>query len=76
MDVAGSGHPHHVELGVLQAHPEAVTSDPVVVMCVHSERAMGGAGLLTRAGHTDIAVLAGGPEDWAQAAGQSLAVGA
>lgn len=49
-----------MKLGVLQAHPKAATSDPVVVMCVHSEWAMGGAGLLTRAGHTDIAVLAVG----------------
>ena len=36
------------------------------------ERAMSAASLLTRQGRNDIAVLAGGPEDWARATGRSL----
>jgi hydroxyacylglutathione hydrolase len=46
-----------------------------VVMCGHGERAMGAASVLAKAGRPDIAVLTGGPEDWAQATGQALARG-
>ena len=34
-------------------------------MCGHGERATGAASLLDRAGHRDVAVLDGGPDDWA-----------
>lgn len=48
--------------------------EPTVVMCGHGERAMGAASLLERAGHGQVAVLDGGPEQWADATGQSLEV--
>ena len=38
-------------------------------MCGHGERAMTGASILEAAGHPDVAVLAGGPADWAAATG-------
>jgi glyoxylase-like metal-dependent hydrolase (beta-lactamase superfamily II)/rhodanese-related sulfurtransferase len=44
----------------------ALPRGPVSVMCAHGERAMTAAGLLARAGRTDVTVLIGGPEDWAQ----------
>jgi hydroxyacylglutathione hydrolase len=60
----------HVELGDLA---DAVVPDgPVTVMCGHGERAMSGASILSAAGRTDVAVLAGGPEDWAAATGVEL----
>ena len=63
---------HHVELGGLAEQPETVPDRPTVVMCGHGERAMGAASLLARAGHRDLAVLAGGPQDWADATGRGL----
>ena len=66
----------HVELGDLSARADAVPAGPTVVMCGHGERAMGAASLLARAGRSDIAVLAGGPGDWAQATGAKLQAGA
>ena len=47
-----------------------------MVMCGHGERAMGAASLLEAAGHHDLVVLDGGPQDWAQATGDRLATGA
>jgi hydroxyacylglutathione hydrolase len=47
-----------------------------VVMCGHGERAAGAASLLERAGHVHLAVLAGGPDDWADATGRPLQTGA
>lgn len=64
----------HVELGTLASHADAAPAGPTVVMCGHGERAMGAASLLARAGRTDLVVLAGGPQDWAQAAGATLQV--
>ncbi|MFF1275828.1 hypothetical protein ACFVZC_20870 [Streptomyces marokkonensis] len=53
------------------------TSPPAAgAACGHGERAMTGAGLMERAGHTDIAVLDGGPDDYATTHGQRLAQGA
>jgi glyoxylase-like metal-dependent hydrolase (beta-lactamase superfamily II)/rhodanese-related sulfurtransferase len=84
-------HASHVELGSLAspaaaADPAATVAAtvplaedeqaPVVVMCGHGERAMGAASLLARLGHTNLAVLDGGPDDWASATGHHLAVGA
>ena len=61
----------HIELGDLpglaQAAPEGA-----VLMCGHGERAMTAASLLQRTGHHGLAVLAGGPGDWAAAAGRPL----
>lgn len=72
----------HIELGALARDPAAEDSrakdaagelrDVGVVMCGHGERAMGAASLLERRGLRDVAVLQGGPRDWAQATGQDL----
>ncbi|MBQ0924963.1 MBL fold metallo-hydrolase [Saccharopolyspora endophytica] len=62
----------HVELGSLADRAEALPHAPTVVMCGHGERAMGAASLLEQAGHRDLAVLEGGPADWAQATGRPL----
>ena len=64
----------HIELGRLAAHAVDAPDGPVVA-CGHGERAMTAASLLERAGHTDIAVLDGGPADYAAAHGQQLAQG-
>ena len=45
-------------------------------MCGHGERAMGAASLLERAGHRNLTVLEGGPDDWAAATGRTLETGA
>jgi 3-mercaptopyruvate sulfurtransferase SseA len=37
---------------------------------------MGAASLLQRAGHRDLVVLDGGPQDWVQATGGKLETGA
>jgi hydroxyacylglutathione hydrolase len=65
----------HVELGGLPARPQDAP-DGAVVMCGHGERAMTAASLLQRAGHHDLAVLAGGAGDWAAATGRPLQEGA
>ena len=64
----------HVELGELASRAGDLPADPTVVMCGHGERAMGAASLLERAGHRDVSVMAGGPQDWAEAAGRPLEV--
>lgn len=66
----------HVELGALLDRASELPAGPTVVMCGHSERAMGAASLLARVGRTDVSVLDGGPQDWADATGKSLEVGA
>ncbi len=73
-----SGHvpgARHIELGALARSAGDLPAGPTVVMCGHGERAMGAASLLARTGRRDLAVLAGGPEDWAAATGRALAVG-
>ena len=65
----------NVPLADVAGHPEAVPTGPTVVMCGHGERAMGAASLLARAGHTDLLVLEGGADDWADATGQRLETG-
>ncbi|QGN58049.1 rhodanese-like domain-containing protein [Nostocoides sp. HKS02] len=65
----------HVELGDLAARVPSLAAGPIVVMCAHGERAMGGASLLRRAGRRDVAVLAGGPHDWEQVNDRSLETG-
>jgi len=66
---------HHVELGQLADRVDTVPPAPLVVMCGHGERAMGAASLLERAGHRDVAVLDGGPHDWARVIGRDLETG-
>jgi hydroxyacylglutathione hydrolase len=65
----------HVELGDLSQRATEVPHGPLVVMCGHGERAMGAASLLEQAGHRDLAVLIGGPDDWAMATGRRLETG-
>lgn len=62
----------HVELGDLPDRTGELPQEPTVVMCGHGERAMGAASLLERAGHRDLAVLRGGPDDWTRVSGRSL----
>jgi hydroxyacylglutathione hydrolase len=61
----------HLELGALAAHAGEVPAGAVVA-CGHGERAMTAASVLERAGRTGIAVLAGGPADYAAAHGVPL----
>jgi len=66
----------HVELGDLPDKAAIGSHEgPTVVMCGHGERAMGAASLLARAGRQDVAVLVGGPDDWAAATGRRLEAG-
>ncbi len=65
----------NVELGELESVDD-LPAGHVTVMCGHGERAMTGASILERAGRRDLAVLIGGPADWAAANGRELAVGA
>jgi rhodanese-related sulfurtransferase len=44
-------------------------------MCGHGERAATAASLLERAGRHDVAVVAGGPDDWREATGDDLQSG-
>jgi hydroxyacylglutathione hydrolase len=68
----------HVELGDVAAAAAAgrVKRAHKGVMCGDGERAAGAASLLERAGHVHLAVLAGGPDDWADATGRPLQTGA
>jgi hydroxyacylglutathione hydrolase len=65
----------HVELGDLAGTIDRLADVPTVVMCGHGERAMGAASLLTGHGLTQVSVLVGSPEDWAEANGQQLETG-
>ncbi|MEV0405019.1 MBL fold metallo-hydrolase [Actinoallomurus sp. NPDC050550] len=67
-------HARHAELGALPQWPEAAPAR-AVVMCGHGERAVTAASLLARSGTGDVAVLVGGPADWAQATGHPLEEG-
>ena len=66
----------HVELGDIPNRAADIPDEPTVVMCGHGERAMGAASLLEAAGHHDLVVLDGGPEDWVLATGSKLVIGA
>lgn len=63
----------NIELGQV-AHTD-IADGPIAVMCGHGERAMTAAGILHAHGHTDLAVLDGGPDGWATATGGTLATG-
>lgn len=65
----------NVELGELATRAADLPPGATVVMCGHGERAMSAASLLSRAGHCDTVVLAGGPGDWARATGGALETG-
>jgi glyoxylase-like metal-dependent hydrolase (beta-lactamase superfamily II)/rhodanese-related sulfurtransferase len=62
----------NVELGALTRAAAAVAGRRVVIMCGHGERAASAASVLERAGHTAVAILPGGPPDWADATGLVL----
>jgi rhodanese-related sulfurtransferase len=64
----------HVELGSIRT--TRLPNEPMTVMCGHGERAMTAASLLTAGGHTDVTVLAGGPDTWTAATGRPLATDA
>jgi len=66
----------NIELGALSSQAGSVTPGPVVTMCGHGERAATAASVLERAGHAGVAVLSGGPPDWADATGLALERGA
>ncbi|HKA97942.1 MAG TPA: rhodanese-like domain-containing protein [Streptosporangiaceae bacterium] len=62
----------NIELGSLPGEAAALGGRRLVTMCGHGERAATAASLLERAGHTEIAVLPGGPPDWSAATGLPL----
>jgi hydroxyacylglutathione hydrolase len=62
----------HIELGSVPDAVDDVPPGPVTVMCGHGERAMTAASMLAAGGRADVAVLAGGPEDWAGETGRAL----
>lgn len=74
--LATPDHTHEHLSFVLPKTAETMPTAPTVVMCGHGERAMGAAGLLEQTGHCDLAVLEGGPDDWAAATGVALEDGA
>ncbi|HEY3002199.1 MAG TPA: MBL fold metallo-hydrolase [Kribbellaceae bacterium] len=65
----------NIELGDLPALAGDVP-EHAVVFCGRGERAMTAASLLQRAGRRDLAVLDGGPDDWAASTGRNLERGA
>jgi rhodanese-related sulfurtransferase len=62
----------NIELGALTSQAASLERRPVVTMCGHGERAATAASVLERAGHTNVAVLTGGPPEWADATGLAL----
>ncbi|MDQ2815469.1 MAG: rhodanese-like domain-containing protein [Actinomycetota bacterium] len=64
----------HIELGDLPGRTQDAPGG-AVLMCGHGERGMTAASLLQRSGHQGLAVLAGGPDDWAAATGRDLEEG-
>lgn len=69
--IPGAG---HVELGALPDQTDRAVDGPVVVMCGHGERAATAASILEATGRDGVAILDGGPEDWAAANGEQLEV--
>jgi glyoxylase-like metal-dependent hydrolase (beta-lactamase superfamily II) len=55
----------HVELGDVSDHDRELPDGDLAVMCGHGERAATAASLLEQAGRHDVAVVIGGPGDWA-----------
>ncbi len=64
----------HVELGQLAEGHAGHIGAGAAVMCGHGERAMTAVSLLERSGRRDLAVVVGGPDDWAEQSGQPLGV--
>ncbi|CAN5437179.1 hypothetical protein BH23ACT3_BH23ACT3_19620 [soil metagenome] len=61
----------HVELGTLTKPTDEIPDTALLVHCGHGERAMSAASLLQRAGHGDVAVPAGGPDELGGLGGRS-----
>lgn len=61
----------NIELGSLTERSDEAPRNAVLT-CGHGERAMTAASLLQRAGKRGVAVLDGGPDDWAEVTGRSL----
>lgn len=66
----------HIELGALRESALGLAGEPVVTMCGHGERATTAASVLERAGHSSVAIVLGGPDDWSQATSRALEGGA
>ncbi len=64
----------NIELGALT--DTTLSGGAMSVMCGHGERAMTAASVLERAGHDDVVVMRGGPDDWAAATDGTLDTGA
>jgi rhodanese-related sulfurtransferase len=64
----------HVELGALVTE-RVPARGPLTLMCGHGERAMSAASVLETQGHRELAVVVGGPAEWASATGRSLDTG-
>jgi rhodanese-related sulfurtransferase len=65
----------HRELGALRAHTGRLGDGPTVAMCGHGERAATAASVLEAAGRPGVAILDGGPDDWAANTGEPLEQG-
>jgi hydroxyacylglutathione hydrolase len=69
-----SGHipgARHAELGALS--DARLPEEPVTTMCGHGERAATAASVLRRRGARDVAVMLGGPDEWARDHHRALA---
>ena len=64
----------HVELGSVK-DAELPRHTPLTVMCGHGERAMSAASILEAGAHRELAVVVGGPFDWASSSGRALETG-
>lgn len=64
----------HIELGRVASCAGDPPPGSIVLMCCHGERAMSAAGMLLRAGHHDVVVLVGGPQERLESTGQPLEV--
>jgi glyoxylase-like metal-dependent hydrolase (beta-lactamase superfamily II)/rhodanese-related sulfurtransferase len=64
----------HVELGSVET-VELPSRDPLTIMCGHGERAMSAASILEARGYRELAVVLGGPGDWAGVSGRALETG-
>jgi glyoxylase-like metal-dependent hydrolase (beta-lactamase superfamily II)/rhodanese-related sulfurtransferase len=64
----------HVELGSVE-EAALPLRESLTVMCGHGERAMSAASILEASGHREVAVVLGGPSDWAPASGGALETG-
>lgn len=51
---------------------ETLPGGPLTLYCGHGQRGMTAASLLEREGRSDLHVLVGGPNDWAEATGEAL----